>query len=423
MLHYVAGAQQYQKAYSDGKTDAPFDVGIKAIDDHTLEIRLVNPVTFFRELMAFPTFYPRHAASMARFKTTDDKGRASYSPEYTRPPQVVTNGPFALVKWEPGRLLRMEQNAHYWDKAALKLKAVEMLVANDAQSAFIQYEQGDIDWLADVSQDIAYPLKVQGRTDLRSAAAFGTAFLTVNCAATVPELGDQKNPLADQRVRQAISMAIERNTLVQSVTRLGEAPAMHYMPPGFFEGYQAQGVAAENIEQAKKLLAEAGYPEGKGFPTVSIIYNSDNTIRRDLAASIANQLRQKLGINIDARGVELKTYRNEITTERYTLGLAAWYGDYMDPSTFTDKYLSTAENNDSNWGPPEYDALCAKAREEADPIKRFQLLGQAESMINQQLPIIPLYHYVNLSLNRDNVKGLYTNAKNLTVFKPVSIDP
>jgi len=422
LLHYIDGAQAYQKAYADGRAMSFDRVGVKALGPNKLQVTLVNPVPFFRDLMAFATFYPRHAGSMQPFKETDAKGRVSYKPEYTRPPHVVTNGPYKLVKWEPGKLLRMEQNTHYWDRDKLKLKAIENVVANDAQSSFIQYEQGEIDWLADVSQDIAYPLKQQNRTDLRTAMAFGTAMLTVNCAESIPEVAAQKSPLSDLRVRQAISLAVDRETLVKSVTRMGEKPAMNYMPPGFFDGYVAKPVSAGTVDEAKKLLADAGFPDGKGFPTISIIYNSDNTIRRDLAASISNQLRTKLGITVEGRGIELKAYRNEITGKRYSLGLVAWFGDYMDPSTFTDKYLSTSENNDSNWGPAAYDALVAKARTEPDVQKRYNLLAEAETLINQDLPIIPLYHYVNISLYRDNVKGLFTNAKNLTVFKTISIE-
>ncbi|GIW76298.1 MAG: peptide ABC transporter substrate-binding protein [Phycisphaerae bacterium] len=423
LLHYIEGAEEFQQARTEGK-EVSFDqtVGVEAPDSHTLIVRLVNPVPFFRDLMAFPTFFPRHARSMEPFKVTDAQGRVGYRPEYTRPPHVVTNGPFKLVKWESGRLLRMEPNEYYWDRASVKLRAIENIVTNDPQSAFLQYENGEVDWLADVSQDIAYPLKEKGRSDLRTAPAFGTAFITVNCAPTVPELNREKNPFSDPRVRTAVSMAIDRERLITSVTRMGEKPALHYMPPGFFEGYQARPIRNDGIETARKLLAEAGYPDGKGFPTVSLIYNSDNTIRRDLAASISNQLRTNLGINVESKGIELKSYRSLLTGRQYTLGLAAWFGDYMDPSTFMDKYLSNSENNDSNWGPSEYDELIARARREVDPGKRYDLLGQAESMINAELPIIPLYHYVNISLYRDNVKGLYTNAKNLTLFKTISVE-
>jgi oligopeptide transport system substrate-binding protein len=423
LLHYIEGAQAYQTAYVAGENPTFDTVGVKAIDPLTLQVRLVNPVPFFRDLMAFPTFYPRHAKSMEPFKQTDSKGRLSYNPEYTRPPQVVTNGPFKLVKWEPGKLLRMEQNEHYWDRKSLNLKALENIVATDAQSSFIQYEQGDIDWLADVSQDIAFPLKEKGRADLRTSPAFGTAFITVNCADSIPEVKDANNPLSDIRVREAISLAIDRSILTGSVTRMGEAPATHYMPPGFFKGYQAKPIATEGgVARAKQLLADAGYPDGKGFPTISLVYNSDNTIRRDLAASISNQLKTNLNITVEGKGIELKSYRNEVTNKLYSLALVAWFGDYMDPSTFTDKYLSNAENNDSNWGPKAYDDLVAQARKEANPDKRLDLLAEAESMVNAELPIIPLYHYVNISLHRDNVKGLFTNAKNLTVFKPISIE-
>jgi oligopeptide transport system substrate-binding protein len=421
LFYYIKNAEAYEQAHRDGGDLKFEDVGIAAIDDHTLQVTLNDPVPFLRDLLAFPPFYPRHAASMEKHKQTDSKGRVSYDAAYTRPENVVTNGPFQLVEWAPGQRLMMTKSPSYWDAANVELERVEMVVNNDPQSAFVQYDQKKVDWLADVAADLAFEAKAAGREDLRITPAFGTAFLTVNCGEQVPELGSTKNPLADQRVREALARSINKQYIVDNITRMGEPVAQAYVPPGFFEGYTSTPTPGYDLEAARRLLADAGYAAGRGMPTLSIAYNSDNPTRKALAEFLAFEWRDKLGIPVDLRPLELKTYRNYITTKQYTLGLAAWYGDYMDVSTFTDKYRSTALNNDSNWGPPKYDELLLQASKEPDERKRLELLMQAEAMINTDLPIMPLYHYVNTSMHRDNVLGSLSNPKNLVVWKEIDI--
>lgn len=423
LFYYIKNAEAYENSYraQDGAVKAE-DVGVRAPDDLTLVVELTNPVPFLSDLLSFPPFYPRHAASMEPFKNVDDKGRVSYKPEYTRPPAVVCNGPFVLTSWEAGRRLVMERNEQYWDRANVKSPGLEMVVNNDPQGAFIQYEQKQVDWLADVGPDIAVRLFQQKRPDLHVAGAFGTAFMTINCAESTAVLPGIKNPLSDLRVRRALSMAFDRSKIVQGITRMGEQVAERYIPPGFFPDIKSEPIPGFDVEAAKKELAAAGFPNGEGFPRgVTILYNADNPTRTQLAQFLKAQWRTNLGIDVEVKGIELKSYRNEVTSKNYTIALVAWYGDYMDPSTFTDKYLSTSQNNDSNWGPAAYDDLIARAASEPDEAKRNALLSQAETMINTELPIIPMYHYVNYGLWHANVRGLKMNAKQLTVFKPVYV--
>lgn len=422
LLYYIKGAEAYEDSYRDGKGMSFDEVGVKAVDDRTLVVTLTDPVPFFPDLMAFPTFYPRHAKSMERFKQADAKGRVSYDPAYTRPPDVVLNGPFVLKEWTPGKQLVLERNPQYRAKDQVKSERIVMIVNNDPQSAFVQYEAGEVDWMADVAPEIGFNLKQQGRQDLKVVDAYGTAFLTFNCGPTAPELGDNvKNPLADQKVRQALAMTVDKNQIVNNITRMGEKPANWYVPAQFFKGWKSKPAPSFDVEGARKLLAEAGYPEGKGFPALSICYNSESPVRKDMAEFLRNQWRRHLGINVELRAMELKGYRNYVTNKQYTVALVAWYGDYKDPSTWTDKYHSRSLNNDSNWGPPEYDALLARAAKETDEAKRFEMLMEAESMINTQLPIVPLYYYVNFTLQRDWVRGLIPNAKNITIWNGVHV--
>lgn len=424
LYYYIKGAKQYEADYAAAKKPDFATVGVKAADDHTLVVELENPVLFLTDLLAFPPFYPRHAKSMEPFRE-EKNGRVSYRDEYTRPPAVVTNGPFRLTEWELKRRLRFEKDQNYWNKDAVMSDALEMVVNNDYLSAFQQYDAGEVDWLADVQPNIAVDLKETGRKDLRVGPGFGTFFLTLNTRERVPGVPAiaQKNPLADVRVRQALALAIDKQAIVDTITRMGERPALHYVPPGIFEGYDPRGGLAMNVERAKALLAEAGYPGGSGFPTLPIIYNTDNKTREQIAQMLRSQWQRNLGISVEVQGLELSGgYRPAIKDKNYAIGLAAWFGDYTDPSTFTDKYLSTSQNNDSDWRNPEFDALLAEAARETDIPKRLDMLMRAEEMINQQVPIVPLYHAVNYSLYRDNVKGLVINPKQLISWQGIHVE-
>jgi oligopeptide transport system substrate-binding protein len=421
LCHYIRNAAAYEKAYRDGGSMSFDEVGIQSPDPRTLIVTLQNPLPFFPDLLAFPPFYPRNERSMAAFKTTDDKGRVSYDAAYTRPANVVTNGPFKFTDWKPGQGLSFVKDPGYWDARNVSLDGIQSQINNDAPSAFVKYDQGEVDWLTDVSPDIARPLLDQKRADLRLSQDFGTAYLTINCAAKSPELGDTPNPLADVRVRRALAMTVDKQKIVDTITLLGERPADRYMPPGFFEGYASKPGPSRDVEAARKLLAEAGYPGGKGFPVVSICFNTDNPVRRDLAQFLSRGWEEALGVQVKVRPMELKGYQNYIRTSQYTMAIVAWYGDYMDPSTFMDKYRSTSLNNYTNWTPPEYDALLDRATAEPDAAKRFALIGEAESMLNEQVPILPVYYYINRQMYRDNVRGITPNRRNTISWKAVSV--
>ncbi|MFT3787180.1 MAG: ABC transporter substrate-binding protein [Tepidisphaeraceae bacterium] len=251
--------------------------------------------------------------------------------------------------------------------------------------------------------------------------AYGTSFLTINCAPKVPELGNAKNPLADLRVRKALAMAIDKRYIVDRITQMGEQPADAYVPPGFFDGWTSTPAPSYDIAQANRLLDEAGYADRSKMPAISIAYTSTSSARRMVAEFLVQEWTRKLRIPISVRPLDSKSASEYVHGKKYTLALAAWYGDYMDPSTFTDKYKSDCENNDSNWGGPEYDGLLESAIGEPDATRRTQLLMRAEAMINTDLPLIPLYYYTNVTMLQDNVNGLPANSKNLIVWKRVSL--
>jgi oligopeptide transport system substrate-binding protein len=461
LFYYIKGAEAYKNALAAyyenpaGKPRPDFKtVGIEAPDARTLRVTLSNPVPYMLELLAFPPFYPRHEPSMRPFKEVLDKatGKHTYRWDYTRPPHVVTNGPYVLVDWDFKVRLLLNKSETYWDRANVKSPVIEMVVNENALSKFLQYETGQVDWDSDVPGEIGAELRAKGRTDLKSAPAFGTAFLTFLCKPELPaKIGGGKNPLYDVRVRQALAMSFDRQFIVDNVTRMGELPARTYIPPdGTLKGYRWRdaedagksfddkemrallsspgGLSGPgpglpyDVARARALLAEAGYPGGRGFPVLPVIYNTDSPARTKIVQVLKNDWKRNLGIDVELQGVELKSYRDDVTNKEYAISTVAWYGDYPDASTFTDKYKSDSLQNDAAYEVPEYDELLRQAEREPDAQKRLSMLAQAEHMLNTQVPIAPLYHYVNVNLAHDNVHGCEPNGRNITIFKYVWVE-
>jgi oligopeptide transport system substrate-binding protein len=422
-LHfYIKGARQYSSDFaaslSGGGARPDFsEVGEKAPDDHTLIVTLADPVPFFPALMAFPPFFPMNEASMHDFL---EKDGLHYDQHFTRPPFLVTNGPYRLAEWSFKRRLRMIASDFYWNRATIKSKVIDQIYADDGLAALRAYDRGDADWVSDLDPDMAAEMLARGgRDDLHIFPAFGTYFYSLNCLPNLPD--GRKNPMADVRLRQALSMAIDREPIVRNVGRIGQPPSLTYIPPHVFDGYSSPPGLAYDPEHARKLLAEAGYPDGKGFPNLTILYNSDFAYHGDIAQIIRRQWLNNLNIQMDLEGVEIKVFGAMLHSQQYDVARASWYGDYADPTTFTDKYKSDSDDNDSKWNNPEYDRICAEAQRETNKGRRLMLLSRAENILLNEAPIIPLYTYVNAYLFRPNVKGIPLAASAMLMFNSVQV--
>jgi oligopeptide transport system substrate-binding protein len=418
LFHYIRGAKEYQDAVAAGKRPAFGTVGIEALDARTLRVRLRHPVAFFPDMCAFSPFFPLHEPSMRPFAQEADPqtGVVTYDHRFTRAGNLVSNGPYRLAAWEFKRRLRLERSEHYWDRAGARSQVIEVVSAEDPQVAFLKYESGSVDWLSEVSPEIAAELRAKGRGDLRVFGGFGTYFYSINCLPKLPD--GRANPFADVRVRQAFAMAIDKRPIVATITRMGEQPAATYIPPGAFASYRSPRGLAFDPEGARKLLADAGFAGGRGFPKISLLFNNE-AHHSDVAQNVRRQWLTALGVEVEMEGVEIKSFRQRLHAKEYAVARASWIGDYNDPSTFSDKYKSVSDNNDSGWVSAEYDALCAAADVEPDASRRLELFGRAEKVLCDEVPIIPIYHYVNVYLFRDNVSGVPLNPRNMVMFKAV----
>jgi oligopeptide transport system substrate-binding protein len=419
LFHCIKGAQAYEAAFAAEKPADFKTVGIIAPDSTTLRVELNHPVTYFLDLCAFPPFFPLNARSMAAFKQADpSNGHVSYDKAFTRPPYLVSNGPFRLALWQFKRRIRLEASPYYWDRQHVRSNVIDVLSTDDPMWGYLKYDSGAVDWIPDASGSIAAELYARHRPDLHVFPAFGSYFYSINCDRTLPN--GQANPFADVRVRRAFSLAVDRRPIVETITRLGERPAFNYIPPGIFPDYPSPQVQGYDVKEARRLLAEAGYPGGRGFPSVSILFNTEFH-HAEVAQIIRRQWLEQLGVEVKLEGLEVKIFRQRLHHHDFTIARASWFGDYNDPSTFADKYLSDSGNNDSDWKNSEYDRLCEEAAVESDNGKRMRLLSQAEALLLKEQPIIPLYYYVNCTLFRSNVVGISLNPRNMVLLKWVGV--
>ncbi|HEY8748098.1 MAG TPA: peptide ABC transporter substrate-binding protein, partial [Tepidisphaeraceae bacterium] len=379
-------------------------------------------VVYFYSLCAFPSFFPQHEPSMRAYAKKDDSGTyvASYDQAFTRPPHLVGNGPYRLAEWSFKRRVRMEANEFYWDKAHVQSRVIDQLYIDDQMAAFRAYESKRVDWLAEMDNDLAADLVEKQRGDLKVFPNFGTYFMDFNCLPTLKN--GKPNPFGDRRVRRAFSMAVDRDPIVRNVTRTGERVANTLVPLGSFPTYHSPKGLPYNIAEAKRLLAEAGYPDGKGFPHLRITFNSDFSQHGQIAQVLRRQWQENLGVDLELEAVEIKVFGDRLHNHEFDIGRASWYGDYYDPSTFTDVFKSTSDNNDSSYNVPAYDELLKKAEVEIDPEKRYQILADAENMLLEDAPILPLYQYVGHYMYRGNVTGIPSDSRLMIMMQGVKVE-
>jgi len=383
----IVGAQ----AFNEGKSDDFATVGVTAPDEKTLVVRLIDPTPYFPDICACSTLAPVHLESMKRWK--DD---------WIKPGHLVSNGPFVLEAWRINDRVRLRKNPRYWNAAAVRLDTVDVLSLSSATTAFNLFHSGLCDLILDKTLVPSFFIDViRTKPYFHPNPILGTFFYRLNVT---------RKPLSDPRVRQALALAVDKRRIVERITRAGEPPTDGFVPPHVFPGYPAPAGLGYDPAKARALLAQAGFPGGKGFPILSILYNSSEQ-NEQIATEIQAIWKENLGIDVTLRNQEWKVYLNSMTSLDYDIARSSWVADYPDPTTFLNCFETGNGNNRTGWSNPAYDALLALARKEPDAAKRYEALGKAESiLVEKDLPIIPLYQYVSVSLfHDDRLEGFVRN--------------
>ncbi|MCL4178615.1 MAG: peptide ABC transporter substrate-binding protein [Verrucomicrobia bacterium] len=384
---------EHAEAYHLGQIADPGQIGVRTAATHRLEVRLRDPTPFFLDLCALPTLavVPRDAIER-------------HGDRWLLKPPVPVSGAYELVTWRINDRIRLSRNPRYWEAARTRNQVVDLLPCISASTALNLYETKAVDIVWDknlVPVDLLDLLLA--RPDFHAYPVLGTYFLRFNVT---------RPPFNDARVRRAFAMAIDKQRIVTRITRGGEQVAHSYTPPGI-GGYRNPEGLSRQPEVARQLLAEAGFPGGTGFPRFEYLFDTSSRLQEQIAVELQVMWQRELGVRSELRKMEWKTYLVAQGELDYDVCRSSWMGDYNDPNTFLDMFMSHNGNNRTGWQEPRYDQLMRQANAQVDPLRREQLLQQAETiLIREAVPIVPLYFYTGLEYyDPDRIEGIYPNIR------------
>jgi len=388
------------EAFNKGEIKDSTRVGLAAPDDSTFVVRLGQPTSYFLMLTQFYTCLPvpRHVIE-------------KHGARWTRIENFVGNGAFRLAYWRQNDRFELTKSPTYWDAAHVRLDRVIAYSVDDLNTCTNLYKAGVTDWNPSGYLPAQYIPYMKDFADYRSGRYQATYFYSINVT---------RKPLDNVWVRRALNLAVDRETIARDLLKGSRDPWGNISPSGY-PGYQHPPGLTYDPEKARECLAKAGYPGGKGFPKIEILFNTSEDHRR-IAEAIQAMWRRDLGIDIELSNQEWGSYLQATTSLQYDVSRRSWIGDYLDPNTFLEMWRTGDGNNRTGWGDPRYDALLRRAAAELDPAKRFALLAEAEALVLDQGAVIPIYHYSTVELLKPYVKGLYQTALDVHPMKDVWID-
>jgi oligopeptide transport system substrate-binding protein len=389
-LFLLRGAEDYY----NGKITDFGQVGVKALDDRTLRIELVGPTPYLLSLVQHDAWLPVNPRTILKFGNIDTRDS-----KWTRSENYVGNGPFMMKSWHPNDVIEVVRNPLYWDAANVKLNGINFYSIENVDTQERAFQAGQLHKTDQVPSDKMPYYRHEHPEILRIDPYDGVYFYRVNVA---------RKPLDNPKVRLALNLAIDREAIVKNILRQNQTPATGFTPPGMGD-YQPLDKIGYDPVRARQLLAEAGYPDGKGFPPFTIHFNTYEE-HRTIAEAIQQMWKEELNINVTLENQEWKVYLDTQNHKNYDISRSGWIGDYMDPITFLSMWTTGNGNNNTNWGSPKFDALIEEAARTGDPAKRLEILHNAEDLFLTELPIILVYWYTNPYLLQPSVENWYPLA-------------
>lgn len=391
-LYYIKGGEAYNTG--EGSVD---DVAVKALDEKTLEVTLEAPTAYFLELTAFYTYYPV------------SKKVVEANPNWAKSAEThVSNGPFYLTEWEHDANIKLRKNPNYYDADKIKLDGIDLTIIDDENTTWQAYEGGEYDVLLPIPQAVVAKMKAENNPELVIGGEVGTYYYNLN---------SKIKPFNNVKVRKGLSYALDRTTITDKIAQGGQIPAEGVVPFGMFddEGKEyrdkVRNLIPYNVEEAKKLFEQGLKEEGmtvedfnkKGFV---LLYNTAESHKK-IAQAAQEMWRKALGVEIGLENVDFQVKLDREKAGDYDISRAGWIGDYMDPITFIDLWHSKSSFNDAKYNNPKYDELVNKIKSTADQKVRFEAMREAEKMIMEDMPIIPVYFYTQPYAQKPYVTGVY----------------
>lgn len=390
---YMLYVIQNARAFNQGLLAAAEELGVKALDPLTLEITLAQPSPYFLSMLNHHAFYPVHAATIEKYGGIYDRNNP-----WAREESYVSNGPFTLEEWSLDQRIFIKKSDSYWNRDAVKLNGIFFYPVDDFQTEERMFRSGLLHKTYSIPLPRLPHYQKESPALLYSYPYLNTYYYLINTS---------KAPFDDVRVRQALSLSLNRALITENLLKGGEQPAKWFTPPGT-AGFNASQFLTEDVAKAQKLLAEAGFPGGKGFPDFTLLYNTSDK-HRSIAQIVQQMWKQHLGISCTLVNQEWQVYMVSRRELKFDVARAGWAGDYADPHNFLDLHLTGAGNNHTGWGDEKYDALIKKAAGAANTQERFELYDKAEAILLKEMPVIPLYWPTQNYLIDPSVKGWWPN--------------
>lgn len=403
-LYYIKNA----RAYNNGETTAD-EVGVKALDDRTLEVTLENPTAYFIELTCVTAYYP------VKKDVVETEGWTQ------KAETLISNGPFMAKEIKPKEKLVLVKNPNYVDADQVKLDALDIVYIESPEAELAAYMNGDVDVSDNVSKEALTQYK--GSSEFFVANRIGTSYYDIN---------NSREPFNDARVRRALAMSLEREVIINNIIQGTYKPAFGFVPYGIpyapEPGKEYRDVVGnlfeENVGEAKKLLAEAGYPDGQGFPTLRLITTSSQT-NKDVAQAFQGMWKQNLGIDVEIVTFESKLYWDEFDVGNFDVAFDGWTGDYPDPMTNLDLFMLENTADDNRWvgeKAERYDALLRENMALVDNAQRYKNFEEAEKLLMEDMPVIPIYYMNDEYLAKPYVSGVLKSYIGHTMFEYADIN-
>lgn len=400
MLYFIKNAAEYNK----GSVADFAQVGVSAPDDHTLKLSLKEPVPFLPDITRHYTWFPVPRHVVLKHGKISDRFT-----KWSEPGEYVGNGPFMLKEWKFNDRVETVKNPNYWNAANVKLNGVRFVPVENFFSETRGFLAGQLHTTYQLPSPLVDKIKAEHPEFLRQELYVATDFVRINTTRPV---------LDNPKVRMAMSLAIDRKQLCDNILQ-GNTPAGTLTPN--LGDYRPDPVVGYDPERAKALLAEAGYPEGKGFPSYSILISSSGN--RATVEALQAMFRQTLGIRFDIKSMDWGSYVSAQQTLDFDVSLAAWSGDYLDPTTFLLMWTKGNGNNNTGWDSPQYEAMLSDAALQTDPARRLEIFKQAERLLMEAQPILPISWRGRNYLLRPEVKGWHPLLLDNHNWGAISLEP
>ncbi|NLK88253.1 MAG: peptide ABC transporter substrate-binding protein [Clostridiaceae bacterium] len=389
------------EGYEDG------NLNISAPDDKTFVVKLKNAVPYFLELCAFPTYSP----------VRQDIIEAHDESWAVDPKTYIGNGAYKMTEWVPGSHMIYEKNKNYWDYKNLGSEKIKFVLMEDDNAIRNAFQKEEILFADNMPNDEIEAWR--NRPEFNLQGQLGTYYVSFNT---------QKAPLNDPKVRKALTLAIDRDFICVNIGQSGQQPAGAFVPTGLSDAdptkefrevggdyYDPSKAAYEaNLAEAKKLLAEAGYPDGQGIPTMEYLYN-ESTGHQQIGEALQDMWK-KIGVNVTLVSQEWGTFLNTRKNGEYYIARNGWLGDYNDPISFLDMWITGSGNNDAQWSNAQYDEIIKKVKSSTDTAERYKLMHEAEDIIFAESMLAPIYYYVDLYLLNQKIEGFYSSPLGYKYF-------